>query len=173
MLLQEQPFQVLVLLRHSGEIGFREELRNSLWPADTFVEFEHGVNSAIKKGLCPCRSSRFITDAGAIHGIGKTRRSVAATGFHTVEEFSCRANRRGDGGTLFLMNNWVETTPTPKPSNAAVVNAYPFLLARARECEKERHHIPNIVAVDFYRTGDVVRVVDALNGVAGRPEPSS
>ena len=63
------------------------------------------------------------------------------------------------------MNNWVETTPTPKPSNAAVVNAYPFLLARARECEKERHHIPNIVAVDFYRTGDVVRVVDALNRV--------
>ncbi len=96
--------------------------------------------------------------------------------FHTVEEFSCRANRGGDGGTLFLMNNWVETTPTPKPSNAAVVNAYPFLLARARECEKERHHIPNIVAVDFYRTGDLLRVVDALNGVgatAVRPEPTS
>lgn len=85
--------------------------------------------------------------------------------FHKVEDFSCRANRGGDGGSLFLMNNWVETTPTPKPSNAAIVNGYSFLLARARKCEKERQHIPNIIAVDFYRTGDLLRVVDELNGV--------
>jgi Tol biopolymer transport system component/DNA-binding winged helix-turn-helix (wHTH) protein len=48
--LQDQPFQVLaLLLRHPGEIVTREELQRALWPADTFVEFEHGVNTAIKK----------------------------------------------------------------------------------------------------------------------------
>jgi Tol biopolymer transport system component/DNA-binding winged helix-turn-helix (wHTH) protein len=48
--LQDQPFQVLaLLLRHPGEIVTREELQQALWPADTFVEFEHGVNTAIKK----------------------------------------------------------------------------------------------------------------------------
>ena len=63
------------------------------------------------------------------------------------------------------MNHWIDTTPTPKPSNAAIVNAYDFLLARAEKCEAERNHIPNIIAVDFYRTGDLLRVVNKLNGV--------
>ena len=48
--LQGQPFQVLaVLLRRRGEIIAREELHQALWPADTFVEFEHGLNTAINK----------------------------------------------------------------------------------------------------------------------------
>ena len=48
--LQDQPFQVLaLLLQHPGEIVSREDLQRVLWPADTFVEFEHGVNTAIKK----------------------------------------------------------------------------------------------------------------------------
>ena len=48
--LQEQPFQVLcMLVQHSGEVVTREELRNRLWPADTFVDFDHGLNAAIKR----------------------------------------------------------------------------------------------------------------------------
>jgi len=48
--LQDQPFQVLaLLLRRPGEIVTREQLQQALWPVDTFVEFEHGVNTAIKK----------------------------------------------------------------------------------------------------------------------------
>ncbi len=47
---QDQPFQVLaLLLRHPGELVTREDLQTALWPAGTFVEFEHGVNTAIKK----------------------------------------------------------------------------------------------------------------------------
>ena len=64
-----------------------------------------------------------------------------------------------------MINHWIESTPTPLPSNAAIVNAYDFLLARAEQCAKERKHIPNIIAVDFYGTGDLMRVVDTLNGV--------
>jgi TolB-like protein/DNA-binding winged helix-turn-helix (wHTH) protein/Flp pilus assembly protein TadD len=48
--LQEQPFQVLVmLLEHQGEVVTREELQKRLWPADTFVDFDHGLNKAISK----------------------------------------------------------------------------------------------------------------------------
>ena len=48
--LQEQPFQVLaMLLEHRGEVVTREELQKKLWPADTFVDFDHGLNKAINK----------------------------------------------------------------------------------------------------------------------------
>jgi TolB-like protein/DNA-binding winged helix-turn-helix (wHTH) protein len=48
--LQEQPFQVLaVLLERPGELVRREELRRQVWPEDTFVEFDHALNTAVKK----------------------------------------------------------------------------------------------------------------------------
>jgi TolB-like protein/DNA-binding winged helix-turn-helix (wHTH) protein/Flp pilus assembly protein TadD len=48
--LQEQPIQLLaMLLEHPGEVVTREELRKKLWPADTFVDFDHGLNKAISK----------------------------------------------------------------------------------------------------------------------------
>lgn len=48
--LQHQPFLVLSrLLEQPGEVVSREELRQELWPADTFVDFEHGLNEAILK----------------------------------------------------------------------------------------------------------------------------
>ena len=48
--LQEQPFRVLsLLLERSGEVVTRNELRQSLWPADTFVDFDHGLNSAVAR----------------------------------------------------------------------------------------------------------------------------
>jgi len=48
--LQEQPFQVLtMLLEHPGEVVTREELQKKLWPANTFVDFDHGLNKAINK----------------------------------------------------------------------------------------------------------------------------
>jgi DNA-binding winged helix-turn-helix (wHTH) protein len=48
--LQEQAFQILVaLLEHPGEVMLREEIRQKLWPDDTMVEFDHGINAAIKR----------------------------------------------------------------------------------------------------------------------------
>lgn len=48
--LQDQPFHLLaLLLEHPGEVVTREELRQKLWAADTFVDFDTGLNSAIKK----------------------------------------------------------------------------------------------------------------------------
>jgi len=48
--LQEQSFQVLAMLvSRPGELVTREELRQKLWPADTFVDFDHGLNAAVNK----------------------------------------------------------------------------------------------------------------------------
>jgi len=48
--LQEQPFQVLTqLLESPGHVVTREELRGRLWPADTFVDFDHSLNAAIRR----------------------------------------------------------------------------------------------------------------------------
>jgi len=48
--LQDQPYRILaILLEQPGELVTREELRRRLWPAGTFVDFEHSVNTAVKK----------------------------------------------------------------------------------------------------------------------------
>ena len=48
--LQEQPLQILAaLLERPGDLVTREELRSKLWPADTFVDFDHSLNAAIKR----------------------------------------------------------------------------------------------------------------------------
>jgi len=48
--LQTQPFQILGrLLERPGEVVTREELRHALWPEDTFVDFDHGLNNAINR----------------------------------------------------------------------------------------------------------------------------
>ena len=76
--LQEQPFQVLaVLLQHPGELVRREEVRRQIWAEDTFVAFDHALNTDVKKirialGDCadcptyvetiPKRGYRFIAD---------------------------------------------------------------------------------------------------------------
>jgi hypothetical protein len=78
---------------------------------------------------------------------------------------SCRPNRGKEGSPLFLINHWVSTDPVPKPSDAARVNAYKPLLARAQACQRIRHHLPNLLAINFYKEGDVFKVVNTLNGI--------
>jgi hypothetical protein len=79
---------------------------------------------------------------------------------------SCRPNRGGTGGSLLLVNHWVDTTPAPRPSNARLANAASLLEGRLRRCEQVRGRLPNVVAVDFFGQGDVLKAVDVLNGVA-------
>ena len=48
--LQEQPCQILaILLEHRGEMVTREELQRRLWPGDTFVDFDHSLNTAVMR----------------------------------------------------------------------------------------------------------------------------
>ena len=45
-------------------------------------------------------------------------------------------------------------------------------MRRARACQRERRHIPNIISVDFYSVGDLVRVANTLNGIDSADAPS-
>jgi hypothetical protein len=63
------------------------------------------------------------------------------------------------------MNHWVARR-APDRVDAAYVNSYEFLLARAPSCQEQRNHLPNFITVDFYSIGDLFEVVDTLNGIA-------
>jgi DNA-binding winged helix-turn-helix (wHTH) protein/tetratricopeptide (TPR) repeat protein len=93
--LQEQPFHILtVLLQRPGEVVIREELRNQNWPADTFVDFDNSLNTAINKlrealgdsadnprfvETLPRRGYRFIAPVTGVVGATKgTSTSVSA-----------------------------------------------------------------------------------------------
>jgi DNA-binding winged helix-turn-helix (wHTH) protein len=89
--LQEQPFHVLtILLQQPGEVVTREELRSENWPADTFVDFDNSLNTAINKlrealgdsadsprfiETLPRRGYRFIAP---VTGVDGTTRGTAA-----------------------------------------------------------------------------------------------
>jgi hypothetical protein len=77
---------------------------------------------------------------------------------------SCAPDRGGTAGSLFLVNHWVDTTPAPRPRVAREVNGRAFIDRRLGRCRRDRGLLPTVVAVDFYRAGDVFAAVNALNG---------
>ena len=92
-----QPFEILtVLLSKPGRLVTREELRSRLWPADTFVDFNHGLNAAINKlrdALCdsaenpkyietlPRRGYRFIASVERV----TSRRDASIEGPESIQ----------------------------------------------------------------------------------------
>jgi hypothetical protein len=79
---------------------------------------------------------------------------------------SCRPNRGTPDSPLFQINHWV--TPAgaaPTVQQAREVNAYDVLMPRVQACMGERGRFPTIIGVDFYDQGDLLKVVDDLNGV--------
>ena len=90
--------------------------------------------------------------------------------FKKPNQMSCRPNRGKSTNSLFLVNNWIDTDPTPRPTNAKKVNAYDFLLDRAKRCERKRGRFPNVLAVDFWQQGDVFGVTETLNGLSPPPK---
>jgi hypothetical protein len=95
------------------------------------------------------------------YAFSKPAQLTAASGLAPT----CRPNRGPAEAPLFLVNHWTTTDPVPRPSDATKVNGFGPLMRRLDDCERIRHHIPNLVAVNFYRRGDLLRAVDALNGV--------
>src|SRR5262245_8574388 len=97
--LQDQPLRVLaMLLEKAGDVVTRHELRQKLWPDDTFVDFDHGLNNAINRlrealndsaerprfiETLPRRGYRFIApvtaDRAAVDGRGPGSASSPAT----------------------------------------------------------------------------------------------
>ena len=89
-----------------------------------------------------------------------TFRTVAALEAKTA----CDPNRGKESNSIFLINHWVDTSPAPKPSNARKANSIEMLRDRIERCRTARDGAePGILAVDFYREGDVLKAVDELN----------
>jgi TolB-like protein/DNA-binding winged helix-turn-helix (wHTH) protein len=92
--LQDQPFQVLIaLLDRPGELVWRDDLRAQVWPQDTYVEFDHALNTAVKKiriaiGDCatspqyietiPKRGYRFLAPVEVVDGPSPRTEDVRA-----------------------------------------------------------------------------------------------
>lgn len=84
----------------------------------------------------------------------------------TDADFACNTVRGVSGpGQIFIMNHFL-STPFGSIDNAMMVNPYASLKPHVDACQTEQSHIPNFVTVDFYEVGDLLRVVDELNGVA-------
>src|ERR1700758_3273396 len=114
--LQEQPLQVLVvLLEHPGEVVTREELQTKLWPADTFVDFDHGLNAAVRR----------LRDAlGDSAETPRFVETVARRGSRFIFPVQGLAPPRG--GPFPVAANGVP--PSPKPWRKAVLLAGLLLL---------------------------------------------
>ncbi|MCB9779789.1 MAG: hypothetical protein H6742_14585 [Alphaproteobacteria bacterium] len=81
--------------------------------------------------------------------------------FASEEEFSCERNRGDEGAPLFLVNHWI-SDPLPSEEAAAVVNRAEVLGARAAACAARWDRPITFLGVDFYATGDLFGVTEAL-----------
>lgn len=87
----------------------------------------------------------------------------------TAADFSCTVDRGVAGpNQVFIMNHFL-TNPVASIDSAMMVNPYAVLEPHVSQCQTDRAQIPNFVTVDFYEVGDVVRVVDELNGFPTPP----
>jgi hypothetical protein len=85
--------------------------------------------------------------------------------FKTVDEFTCAPNRGGTSRPLFLMNHWL-TSGSPDIDASTRANSYDVLMNRVRACEEERGRRVNMLGVNFYDKGDLLKVVNDLNEVS-------
>lgn len=125
---REQSFRILVyLLDHPGEVVTREELRSVLWPADTFVDFDHSLNTAVMKlrealgdstesplyiETVPKRGYRFIAPV----------EMIAAADSKSGQEKSALSQFEGNGGDNSALPPIRETTEIqPTASESAQI----------------------------------------------------
>lgn len=123
--LQEQPFQVLVvLLEHPGRLVTREELKRKLWPADTFVDFDRGLNKAVNRlrealgdsaenprfiETLPRKGYRFICPLATPFGPSPEYKiaEVSPSTQRTAQRFRQRAARIGGAFLILATAGWL------------------------------------------------------------------
>jgi TolB-like protein/DNA-binding winged helix-turn-helix (wHTH) protein/Tfp pilus assembly protein PilF len=168
--LSEQPFQILaMLLERPGEIVSREELRELLWPRDTFVDFDHGLNNAVMKlrevlgdssehpryvETLPRRGYRFIAPVELKNAISNVSASAQVLTGHPVPT---------EG-----------VAPEPVPDNSS-------LLRKVIEGQRKSHFalpriavlVAAVLAGSALISGITVHYVRGVNASKGRASPSS
>ena len=85
------------------------------------------------------------------------------------KQFTCKLSRGLPSSPLLMMNNWADVFPPRRSPNLPLVKRN-FIVKRARQCESERHKLPNLILTDFYDSGDVVGAARVLNGL-GEEKP--
>lgn len=142
--LQEQPFQVLaILLQHPGELVTREVIRSSLWPEGTFIDSDHGLNTAVRRlrdalndnadtprfiETLPRRGYRFIgsTEKLCTEGAAQDPTAILPTPMATVDG-ATQPSRLGDDlvknsgdfgrETVFALATVAAVTASADPNN--------------------------------------------------------
>ncbi|MAW21630.1 MAG: hypothetical protein CMD16_04465 [Flavobacteriales bacterium] len=86
---------------------------------------------------------------------------------NTINDFTCDFNRGDPLNDLFILNHFVTdaTLGYGLYNESNDVNANPFFINRALDCQTQTNKFPNFVTVDFYELGDGLAVVDQLNGI--------
>jgi len=84
-----------------------------------------------------------------------------------INDFTCDFNRGNPLNDLFIFNHFVTdaTLGYGLYNESNDVNANPFFINRALNCQTQTNKFPNFVTVDYYELGDGLAVVDQLNGV--------
>lgn len=139
--IREQSFRVLIhLLEHAGELVTREDLCRALWPADTFVDFDHSLNSAVKKlrdalgdladapiyiETIPRRGYRFVAPVVAIDS------AVPASLIPSSNGHGARVPI-ADSGDARLASSATQATPSPQQSRSVPVALPPAKPHRAQ-----------------------------------------
>ncbi len=171
-----RPFQILaLLLEQPGELLTRKELQSRLWPADTFVDFEHGVNAAIqtlRRALCdshknpryietlPRRGYRFIAAVERIQADAVAKDSSASDARQSATEL--RAEWVGE----------VATIRDQAGGNYVLLPVTEEILREMRDCEsaKDDLGISLLVAGEkllLVECGTKVKILDASNSALG------
>lgn len=133
--LQMQPFQVLVaLLERPKDVVTREELRQRLWPEDTFVDFDHGLNTAMAKlrdvlgdsaakpkyvETIAKRGYRFLGEAIAIHDQPKTAATAPPVNTGTPAGTPAIETRSTEPPVVAAVPPSVHETDLPRASRGA------------------------------------------------------
>src|SRR5947207_9258570 len=121
--LQEQPLQILqILLQHAGELVTREELRKWVWPGDTFVDFDHGINNAVK------RLREALGDAAETPHYIET---LPRRGYRFIGKIECEALRMRSLAVLPLEN--LSHDPQPEYFTEGLTEALITTLAKIGE----------------------------------------
>ncbi|MGE5325835.1 MAG: winged helix-turn-helix domain-containing protein, partial [Deltaproteobacteria bacterium] len=113
--LQEKPFQLLAaLLERPGEVVSREELREKLWPGDTFVDFDHGINIAVNK------LREALGDAAESARYVET---LARRGYRFIGAVDAVVSSNGQVGAIADSS---ASTPSPLPANVGHLSSEPL-----------------------------------------------
>jgi DNA-binding winged helix-turn-helix (wHTH) protein len=173
-----RPFQILaLLLEQPGELLTRKELQSRLWPADTFVDFEHGVNAAIqtlRRALCdshknpryietlPRRGYRFIGPVERIQADAAAQAPSSVGDVRRVAPAEARSEWVGQ----------VATICHEAGGNYVLLPVTEEILRELRDCEaaKDDLGISLLVAGEkllLVECGTRVKILDASNATIG------